>query len=93
MAVPATITWPRRAKRETRNSHRRRIWRSRCGRYRVVYSRCLLGSDTYAGRYYAQRLEILPAGRDLWETLSTHWKRGPAMEACRRDLRRAKTPR
>lgn len=86
MDVPATITWPHRAKRETRNEHRRRIWRSRCGRYRVVYSACLLGADTYAPRYYAQRRETLN-GRELWETLSTHWKRGPALEACRRDLR------
>lgn len=37
------LEWPLRAKVETKDGFRRRIWRSRCGQFKVVESTCLLG--------------------------------------------------
>jgi len=84
--APNSLTWPRRARVEIRAEHRRRIWQSRCGRFRVVESRCLLGGEhTYAVRYYALRLEILADGRPFWEKLSDHRKRACAFAACEKE--------
>jgi len=59
---------------------RRRIWRSKCGRYRVTESRI----PHLSIRYYAQVLY----GR-CWSNLSEHRKRRPAEAACARHARAA----
>jgi len=82
MRTLAPLIWPRRARVDVHNDHRRRIWQSRCGRFRVVESRCLLGANTYAVHYYALRLEILPDGRPFWAKLSDHRKKARAFAAC-----------
>lgn len=53
-------------------------WDSQCGRYRVRESH--LGSSV---RYYAQ---VLVGG--CWDVISTHRKRGAAVQACARHARR-----
>ena len=58
----------------------RRIWRSKCGRYRVTESRI----PHLSIRYYAQVLD----GR-CWSNLSEHRKRRPAEAACARHARAA----
>ena len=62
---------------------RRRIWESRCGRFRVVHSHCKFGPargrQAIVDRYYA--MQLTDRG---WDTLSIHRLRGPAFTACQR---------
>ena len=77
----------KRARTETTIAARRRIWESRCGRFRVVHSRCLFGPrkgpQAIGDRWYALAAERVD-GRVVWSLISRHRKRVPAFDACRR---------
>lgn len=73
------VEFPRRPRRETTETSRRRIWPSRCGRFRVVEARSLYGLSTV---FYAMERVDLPAC--TWDILSRHRKRRPALAACQR---------
>jgi len=58
----------------------RRIWRSKCGRYRVTESRV----PYYAIRYDAQHLD-----GGCWDVISSHRVRHAAVKACQKHARKA----
>ncbi len=64
---------------------RQRLYESRCGRFRVVHSRCLFGPrkgpQAILDVWYACHLERIN-GRPVWSILSKHRKRAPAFAAC-----------
>ncbi len=66
---------------------RQRLYESRCGRFRVVWSRCLFGPrkgpQAILDVWYACHLEHIN-GRPVWSILSKHRKRAPAFAACER---------
>jgi len=91
---PPALKFKQRAEVVTDDVARRRIWQSRCGRYRVVHSQCVLGPrngpDAVPDVWYAL---VRQAGQ--WRLISRHRRRGPAERACLKHFRRqaVKTPR
>ena len=86
----SALTWQKRARVVVGPTHRRRIWESRCGRYRVVHSRCLYGPrkgpQAIPDTWYAVKLVVV-SGNVCWEVVSRHRKRGPAVRSCERDAK------
>lgn len=84
---PAAIRW-KRPRTEVTVAARRRVWESRCGRFRVIRSHCRYGPrkgpKAIVDRFYALRLEQI-AGRGkpgVWTIISIHRVRHRAMQAC-----------
>lgn len=63
----------------------RRIWESRCGRYRVTEFRYAVDRAT---SYTAERSYAICPGRCGWDLISRHVKRARAEAACRKDAER-----
>jgi len=80
------ILFARRAWRDQTLTADRKIWVSRCGRYRVVFSRCRYGPRTgrqaIADRYYAQ---VIDPNTGHWGIISQHRVEARAFDACRAD--------
>lgn len=82
----ATIEFVTRCRTDTTAASARRIWRSRCGRFRVVQSGCLFGPRT--GRqsipkvFYAEVHDAFG-----WSVISKHRGKQHAVKACRRFAR------
>lgn len=89
------LLWKQRAVVVTGPTHRRRIWESRCGWYRVVHSRCLYGprrgKQAIPDVFYAMKL-VVTSGRTCWEVISRHRQRGTAVRACEKDARKGRDP-
>jgi hypothetical protein len=85
------ILWKERARLVLGPTHRRRIWDSRCGFYRVVHSRCLYGPrkgrQALPDVWYAMKLTVM-SGRTSWEIISQHRRRGPAARACENNAKK-----
>ncbi len=79
------LQWPKKAKVE-HGVTKRRIWRSKCCRYRVVHSHCEYGDkDSLADVWYAM---VFDAMNHMWDIISRHRKRQPAFKACETHARR-----
>jgi len=72
-----TVDFVTRARVEQNAAARRRIWRSRDNRYRVVESKSLYGLPT---TYYAMVYVGLDACQ--WDVISKHRKKARAVRAC-----------
>lgn len=87
------LVWKKRARVVTGATHRRRIWESWCGWYRVVHSRCLYGPrkgrQAISDVFYAMKLVVV-SQRICWEVISEHRKRGPAARACEKDAEKGR---
>ncbi len=86
------LTFPKRARRDQTVTSRRRIWLSRCGRYRIVFARCLFGPRRGSQAIHdVWRAEV----RDQWgwALLSGHRKWEPAFRACQSNAREELSPR
>ncbi len=70
--------FPKRARIETNDCARRRIWTARDRSVRVVESRSLFGLPTV---YYVQPLQYADDGTPVWGLASTHRKRIAAFRA------------
>jgi hypothetical protein len=85
------LQWKKRATVVIGATHRRRIRQSRCGWYRVVYSRCLYGPrrgrQAIPDVFYAMKLAVV-SRRICWEAISEHRKQGPALRACEKDAKK-----
>jgi hypothetical protein len=85
------LLWKQRAVVVTGPTHRRRIWLSRCGWYRVVHSRCLYGprkgKQAIPDVFYAMKF-VVTSGRSCWEVISQHRRRERAVLACEKDARK-----
>jgi hypothetical protein len=88
MATATTIEFKRRAVCELRNECRRKIWESHCGRYRVIYSKPLVGKLPATWYAMAEQLSsgVVNSHRS-WTIISKHRKRDPAFEACQKHAR------
>lgn len=72
------LNWKKRAKRDDRNSFKRRVWDTKCGLYRVVESK----HKYFATRYYAMKLVEQLDDWPNWDIISYHRKKETAMAAC-----------
>lgn len=80
----APLRW-RKPTSEDSDTSARRIWLSRCGRYRVVRLESHYQLPTL---FYAMRFDWPPKfKRGFWSTISRHRKRGPALRACEADAK------
>lgn len=80
------MNWPHHPRIEITDTSRRRIWQSRCRRFRVIHSRCLYGQEAekskrLADRWYAVRYDPV---EKMWDIISWHRKKIPAFAACER---------
>ena len=86
------LVWKKRATVVIEPTHRRRLWESWCGRYRVVHSRCLYGprkgKQAIPDVWYATKLVVV-SDNTCWEVISRHRQRGPAVRACEKDAKDA----
>ena len=82
------LQWPARPKRDDSWVARRRVWTTRCKRYRVVHSHILYGEGSYADTYSSQRLDVR-TGR--WDNLGgrggVHRTKLAAMRHCEQDAK------
>jgi len=85
------LQWKNRATVIIGSTHRRRIWESLCGWYRVVHSRCLYGprkgKQAIPDVFYAMRL-VVTSRTVSWEKISEHRKQTPAFKACEKDAKK-----
>jgi hypothetical protein len=83
------LHWPSRPKREDTLIARRRVWTSRCKRYRVVHSHILCGEHSKHPLPDLYRAEIFDAERGGWDILANgrHRTKNAAMRHCEQDAR------
>ena len=71
------LRWPARPKRDDTLVARRRVWTTRCKRYRVVHSHIVYGEGS------------IP---DCWDMLGRHRTKNAAMKDCERHAADNKLP-
>jgi hypothetical protein len=83
----APILWPDRPKRDDTLVAQRRVWTSKCKRYRVVHSHIVYGEGCLPDVYYA---EVFDPGRGGWDLLGPgrHRTKQAAMRHCEEDAKR-----
>jgi hypothetical protein len=81
------LCWPKRPKRDDTLFSRRRVWTTRCKRYRVIHSHILYGGGVLSDRYFSEYFDphygswdLLPQGR--------HRTKRAAMRHCEQDAER-----
>lgn len=83
------IQWKKRSKTDQTLVSDRRIWESRCGLYRVIFSQIRygrnLGKNSIPDTYYAM---IRKTKEDYFNIISKHRKKNPAFEACEKVFKR-----
>ena len=82
------LIWKKRCKKDRTEVSDRRIWESKCNRYKVIHSHIFLGSGEIPDTYYA----IAIGGRDS-ETfseriISRHRKKNPAIKSCENNFKK-----
>ena len=68
------MEFPKRPRIELTMTARRRIWRSKCGRFRVIESISLYGLPTV---WYVMKIDLY----DSWSIASRHRKKSAAFKA------------
>ena len=86
------LTFPKRPRRDQTIAADRKLWTSKCRRYRVTFSRCRYGPrdergipDVCYAQYFDQEFGV-------WDVLSRHRSRRAAERACQRHARKAAIP-
>lgn len=86
--MPANLTWLKTAVHRKTDLARERIWRSRCGQYRVVEAVSVFSGLPIV--YYAEVRRRTEDGREAWDVLSKHVTHRPrASKAAKRAMRAA----
>jgi len=75
------LIWKKRAKKDTTAVSNRRIWGTKCNRYRVVESKIIFGELSV--KYYAMRI-VLVSDKECWTTISKHKTQNAAKKACQK---------
>ena len=81
------LQWPARPKRDDTQVARRRVWKSRCKRYRVVHSHILYGEGQIPDVYFANFFDSHFGG---WNILAggRHRTKNAALRHCEKDAAR-----
>jgi hypothetical protein len=82
----APLRWPARPKRDDTLAARRRVWTSKCKRYRVVHSHILYGEGSIPDVYYAN---IFDPHLGRWDLLDGHYGRHRTKNAAMRHCEEA----
>lgn len=76
------IEFVKRCRKDQTETSDRKIWRSTCNFYRVVFSHCRFGPkegpQSILDIYYAQNID----SNGIWSIISRHKKQNKAIEAC-----------
>ena len=91
--MTAAITFSTRPRVETtKYDFRHRVWRSRCGRYKIVHSVCLLGPregpEALPPVWYAMKARPGCVDGKCFDIVSKHRVRNAAVRACEVDSKR-----
>jgi len=78
------LEWKKRCKNDTTIVSQRKIWETKCGTYKVIFSHITLGEGAIPDTYYAIRVD-LTGDRRTETILSRHRKKNPAVKACEKD--------
>ncbi len=78
------IAWKKRCQKVQGEVANRKIWGSKCGEYRVVFSQIRYGRGPKGipDTYYAMKLD-----GDCWTIISKHRKKSTAMKACEKEAK------
>jgi hypothetical protein len=77
------LEWKKRCVKDQTMAADRKIWETKCGRFRVIFSHIRYGGGALPDTYLAMRLEhIENLPEPSWSIISRHKKREKAMEAC-----------
>ena len=75
------LEWKKRCKKDTTLVSDRKIWETKCGSYKVVFSHITLGNGEISDTYYA--IFINNQENNRTETIvSRHRKKNPAIKSC-----------
>ena len=77
------LIWKKRAKKDNTDVSNRRIWGTKCNKYRVVESKIIFGDLPV--KYYAMRL-VLVRDKECWSIISKHKTQNAANKACQKHL-------
>jgi hypothetical protein len=75
--MPNDLIWKKRCKKDRTEVSDRRIWESKCNRYKVVHSHIFLGNGEIPDTYYA-----IVLGDCFERIISKHRKKNPAIKSC-----------
>ena len=80
------LDWKKRCRKDQTDVSDRKIWETKCGKYRVTFSHIRYGTGPevpikrqLSDRYYAEALTDRG-----WKLVSKHQKKNPAFAACER---------
>jgi hypothetical protein len=80
------LVWKKRCKKDRTDVSDRKIWESKCNRYKVIHSHIFLGGDVMPDTFYAIVLE------DCFERIiSKHRKKNPAIKSCENHCKKTLT--
>jgi hypothetical protein len=86
--LSTALQWPSRPKRDDTMTARRRVWKTKCKRYRVVHTHCLLAEGVLPDVYFAMRFDPHLACWDIIDgTAGRHRTKQAAMRHCEEDFK------
>ena len=71
------LDWKKRCRKDQTMSADRKIWETRCGKYRLIFSHIRYGEGILPDVWYALELD-----NGYWEIISKHRKKNTAQKAC-----------
>jgi len=74
------LVWKQRCRKDQTAVADRKIWGSKCGKYRVTFSHIRYGENAekkWADKWFAEELD-----NNCWEIISEHKKKETAQKAC-----------
>lgn len=73
------LVWKKRCKKDRTDVSDRKIWESKCNRYKVIHSHIFLGGGVMPDTFYAI---ILEGENRVERIISKHRKKNPAIKSC-----------
>jgi hypothetical protein len=79
------LVWKQRCRNDKTAVADRKIWGTKCGKYRITYSHIRYGEGILSDKWYAEELDN---NGHTWEIISKHEKKDTAQKACEKRHRK-----
>lgn len=83
------LEWKKRCKTDSTLISDRKIWETKCGSYKIVFSHINLGNGTLPDTYYAIYIEQRGENR-IESIIGRHRKKNPAIISCESHAKKRK---
>jgi len=84
------LDWKKRCRKDQTEVSDRKIWETKCGKYRVSFSHIRYGEGCIPDRFFAEESYVGESDRLCWTVISQHRKKNPAIAACERRAKERK---